>query len=450
LFEEKTDAEQQVRKLFASDSAIKMKGWFDAFRYDGGPTLYTFNNRTSVTGDVTLITFLIIFCTLYVAFLIIFPGIRKERFTTFYSVTLSLFVGATILICLFGSGWHIGGTSISSSYRAFSKEKIDADIGVFVGLKHVNITLRALPQNGSHVDVDFNERFYWLTYDQMGDSFKEALVRGLPYPILTVAEYFSMGQEGLSWGGQYRSAGYFAIIMLWTSFSVWVLMNLMLIVVPRHGAILMTACGFCLLSTVCGYLAMLPNSALVIHLEGSTLYFHLGWCFWLVFIAGCICLLSGVVITTIEILYPYSFSTILEVDYDTPYDRHIIIEDSHGRRFQKKRASSTKLEEPANIGLGARILRRLSSKTHEKLTSEKQGVSNQAFEMETQTTPTSPKPPLSWQYPFKARHGSLPEKMTRTLSQDSIASSKATSMQRELSRLRSQQNGKKIQEVSMW
>jgi hypothetical protein len=74
-----------------------MKGWFDAFRYDGGPTLYSFNNRTAVTGDVTLITFLTIFCTLYVAFLIIFPGIRKERFTTFFAVTLSLFVGATIL-----------------------------------------------------------------------------------------------------------------------------------------------------------------------------------------------------------------------------------------------------------------------------------------------------------------------------------------------------------------
>jgi dual oxidase maturation factor 1 len=64
-----------------------MKGWFDAFRYDGGPTLYSFNNRTAVTGDVTLITFLTIFCTLYVAFLIIFPGIRKEVGATFYTIT---------------------------------------------------------------------------------------------------------------------------------------------------------------------------------------------------------------------------------------------------------------------------------------------------------------------------------------------------------------------------
>lgn len=74
-----------------------MKGWFDAFRNDGGPTLYNFNNRTAVTGDVTIITFLTVFTTLYIAFLIIFPGIRKEKFTTFFTVSLSLFVGATIL-----------------------------------------------------------------------------------------------------------------------------------------------------------------------------------------------------------------------------------------------------------------------------------------------------------------------------------------------------------------
>lgn len=149
----------------------------------------------------------------------------------------------------------------------------------------------------------------------------------------------------------------------------------MLMVVPRYGAILMTACGILLLATVCGYLGMLPEHPLVIHLEGSTLHLHFGWCFWLVFIAGkivwkltkvdfnenflsgCTCLLSGVIITTVEIFFPNSFSTILEVDYDTPYDRHIIIEDSHGKRFQKKRSSNSKLEEPTGVGLGTRILR---------------------------------------------------------------------------------------------
>ncbi|KAK7865905.1 hypothetical protein R5R35_005625 [Gryllus longicercus] len=72
-------------------------GWFDAFRTDGGPTLYSYSNRTPVTGDVQTITLYLIFFTVFLAFLVIFPGVRKERFTTFTSVTLSLFVGTVIL-----------------------------------------------------------------------------------------------------------------------------------------------------------------------------------------------------------------------------------------------------------------------------------------------------------------------------------------------------------------
>lgn len=57
------------------------------------------------------------------------------------------------------------------------------------------------------------------------------------------------------------------------------------------------------------------------------------------------------IIVVVDCVYPHKFSTILEVDYDTPYDRHIIIEDSIHR---KKRVGKS-LEEPE--GLGRRILR---------------------------------------------------------------------------------------------
>lgn len=70
------------------------------------------------------------------------------------------------------------------------------------------------------------------------------------------------------------------------SLVAWLLMNLMLVVVPRYGALLMTACGILLLATVCGYLGMLPVKPLVIHVEGHTVHFKLGWSFWLVFLSG--------------------------------------------------------------------------------------------------------------------------------------------------------------------
>ena len=55
-----------------------MKGWFDAFRTDGGPTLYAYSNRTSVTGDVPTITICLVFLTIFFAFILVFPGVRKE------------------------------------------------------------------------------------------------------------------------------------------------------------------------------------------------------------------------------------------------------------------------------------------------------------------------------------------------------------------------------------
>ena len=55
-----------------------MKGWFDAFRTDGGPTLYHHSNRTAVAGDISTITILIIFVTVFIAFLLIFPGVRSQ------------------------------------------------------------------------------------------------------------------------------------------------------------------------------------------------------------------------------------------------------------------------------------------------------------------------------------------------------------------------------------
>ncbi|KAJ8924574.1 hypothetical protein NQ315_000723 [Exocentrus adspersus] len=346
------------------------------------------------------------------------------KFTTFCAVTLSLFVGATILISIYGSAWHVAHARINGTYRAFSKEKVLANIGVYVGLQHVNITLQASSYNWT-TDLDFNERFLWLNSYQMGDSFKAALVRGLPFPILSIAEYFTLGQEGLAWGVQYRAAGYYAIIML-TSFVVWILMNLMLIVVPRYGAVLMTTCGFLLLSTVCGYFGMLPETSLVIYLDGSVLNFCFGWCYWLVLLAGSVCLLAGVIITTIEIIKPHSFSTILEVDYDTPYDRHIIIEDSRGKRFQKKRTSNgSKLEEPENKSLGSRILRRLSSKNRDEASSgsknRDENVSHKGSKsLEKQSYELDGS---NWRYPYKdTNEYSRQDNFNRSVSQRSVIS----------------------------
>lgn len=67
--------------------------------------------------------------------------------------------------------------------------------------------------------------------------------------------------------------------------------------------------------------------------------------------AGVMCLLAGIIITAIDLIFPHQFSTILEVDYDTPYDRHVIIEESFDTRNIKRRV--LKIEDT----FGDRIMR---------------------------------------------------------------------------------------------
>ncbi|CAL7947250.1 unnamed protein product [Xylocopa violacea] len=347
-----------------------MKGWFDAFRIDGGPTLYSYSNRTPVTGDVSLVIVFVIFGTIFTAFLVIFPGIRKERFSTFLTVTLSLFVGASIQVAQYGSSWHTSSATIVSTYSAFSRQKTAAEIGGYIGLMHINITYRLLPNSDNPMeDVEYNERFWWRSTGEMTSAFKQALNQGAPFPIVSLAEYFSLHQEGFSWGSKYRQAGYYASLMLWTSFASWAMMNLLLIVVPRYGAYGMIATGIC-------------------------------WNYWLILLSGIGCLFAGVVITAIDMIFPHQFSTILEVDYDTPYDRHVIIEESFDTRNIRRRLP--KIED----SFGDRIISQLSSKLQSRHDTKEdtQGVINRGYtshepsEFQQESNQDSTK--NNWSYPF--------------------------------------------------
>lgn len=169
--------------------------------------------------------------------------------------------------------------------------------------------------------------------------------------------------------------------------------------------------GVLLVLASIGYYWMLPKPPLVIVIDGARIMFKLGWCFWLVLVAGALCLFIGFIVTAIDLIWPHRFSTILEVYYDTPYDRHVILEESHDVRY-RKRNSKGGLEEPPS--LGSRILRRLSSKTREQTMNDMRGlgIENRAFQTDV---PKSP-----WRYPFR-RSASNP-KFQRTVSQDSTSS----------------------------
>lgn len=71
-----------------------------------------------------------------------------------------------------------------------------------------------------------------------------------------------------------------------TALALWLLMNLLLVVVPRYGAYAMAMLGVTLCAAAGGYWASLPHAPLTVRLDGAMLFFSLGWCFWLVLTAG--------------------------------------------------------------------------------------------------------------------------------------------------------------------
>jgi hypothetical protein len=76
-----------------------------------------------------------------------------------------------------GSAWHTAEAEVSTAYRAFSKEKVMADLGINIGLNAVNVSLRALPVHNQSSSIDYNERFYWIGSSQMKHEYHNALVK---------------------------------------------------------------------------------------------------------------------------------------------------------------------------------------------------------------------------------------------------------------------------------
>uniref|UniRef100_T1JS80 Dual oxidase maturation factor 1 n=1 Tax=Tetranychus urticae TaxID=32264 RepID=T1JS80_TETUR len=251
------------------------------------------------------------------------------KISTFIIVSLSLFIGCTITVAHCGSSWHIAEASISSPYRAFSKQKIFADVGVYIGLQSVNITLKAKATHHKRAEeIDYNERFYWIEATGMKQEYQNALAKGLPFPILTILEYLSKADEGFCWGKKYRLAGHYGSTLLTMSFCLWIFMIVLLCAVPRYGIYALQSTGALMLLTNALYSVLLPANPLRIPFEGGVLSFSYGWSYWLVLGAGSSALAVGTILAIIDILFPNKFSTILEVDYDTPY-RYFVGNDAH-------------------------------------------------------------------------------------------------------------------------
>lgn len=303
---------------------------YSAFRTNGLPTLYG-DNKQPVTVDVLITGLIFAFLIVAFTFYIVIPGIRgNEKIYVFIRVTISLFVGAAILLCNFGQEWEVGKVKTETQYKAFSKKDVKAEIGLKIGLRSINVTLVGKPIHQLGETIQYNERFSWQWAQgkngfgsqagRINREFRAAQFKGLPYPILWVAEYFTIDGEGIRFGRNYRTAGWYCHILLWTAFPLWLLSNILFFMVIRYGAYYLSLTGACMVMANIIFVSIRNHIPLVIPMGTEKISLHYGWSFWLNLLTGIACIILGFVILFLDLRYPEEISSFFSLDVLKDYE----------------------------------------------------------------------------------------------------------------------------------
>ncbi|CAM4526679.1 dual oxidase 2 [Lepidochelys kempii] len=193
---------------------------------DGSFPFYP-NTRTPFPFNTTWVVIISVFLTVLATFILILPGIRgKGRFFWLLRVVTSLFIGAVILSVNFTRDWEIGRVTVNTSYKSFSRAMVNADVGLHVGLAGVNITLVGNPVNQISETINYNEHFAWHLGADYARIYVDSLAKGLPSPILYVAEKFSQ-HSPCGVHSQYRISGHYTSVTLWLAFCTWLISNML-------------------------------------------------------------------------------------------------------------------------------------------------------------------------------------------------------------------------------
>ncbi|CAG2200082.1 DUOXA1 [Mytilus edulis] len=277
---------------------------FDSFRGDFGYSYYG-ERRTSATIDIPLVVVVYTCVLISIATIVAAAGIRgKGRWYTLIRVVYSLAVGSTLLLCLYGDCWVDGiDKKVNVPYIYRSDAEITGQVGLNIGLQKINITLKGTFQ-GSQGSIKYNEA---IPFDgAMGSvsDFRDFLERGLPQPMLTVVEFFSIDEGGFRWGRSFARAGYFAKILLLTSFSFWILANIMVCSVIYYGGVLYTLTGLTMFSASIVYHCMIPTAKLRFFCSESEFHLHYGICFWSILLMGLLTTIVGSIILIMDTKMP--------------------------------------------------------------------------------------------------------------------------------------------------
>uniref|UniRef100_A0AC34PW44 Uncharacterized protein n=1 Tax=Panagrolaimus sp. JU765 TaxID=591449 RepID=A0AC34PW44_9BILA len=299
--------------------------WFDLFRADGAPTYFYRNISQPLDINIrTFITFLL-FLVPWLSFVIIIPGLREKKLSSFFTLTYHMGIGTLLIASLVLPYWNVGSARIVSQ---FTPDNVlhEADLGVSVGLTGINVSLSYIKTLDAKnpekfKGMYFNEKYMMDGVDAMEEELHKAYDEGMPYPFLKVLEYFSLNNGLFNWGRCYRKAGYYANAMLYTAVSTWILQSVLLLLLPhQYGKVgLFTGC-FALIGVLI-YAFIGPTSLEIpfMGIDGNKTYLKMkyGTCFYLAIVAGILSVFVSFILCVLQYFRIYSLDTIFSSNLDS-------------------------------------------------------------------------------------------------------------------------------------
>jgi len=279
---------------------------YQVFRTNGEPTHYG-EIHTQPGFDIVQAGLLTALCMVLTNVLIMLLTLKwnKRKIPRIIGGVITMGIGFIIVFCIFGT-WESATVHTRVQYTAFSGKEVTAFVGVHVGLLGVNVTLVGDPLVQWNETINYNEFLNWV-WDQgrpgfgtqagaMAHSLRHGQQRGLPKPILDIAEYFTIDGELIRWGRYYRLAGYYTFILLWTAFPIWVIgFYFMLVQVFAWAAICFGITGGAMLIGIIvwsGLRSVCPIP-FKIPFEDATIQLSYSWAYGLVLLFAIISILWG-------------------------------------------------------------------------------------------------------------------------------------------------------------
>ncbi|XP_063301789.1 dual oxidase maturation factor 2 [Pelobates fuscus] len=281
-------------------------------------------DRMPFVFNMQSVVVIIVFLILALAFILIVLGIRgKARIFWTCRILTSLFIGAVTVAVNFTADWEVGVVNATTTYKSFSNAVVNADIGVYVGLKGINVTLKGNPIHQINETINYNEQFIWSFGQDFNEYYQEGLKKGLPNPILYIAEKFSHYNPcGLF--AQYRLSAHYAGACMWVAFCSWVISNILFsFSVFIYGAymILVTASFF--IFSLLSFSTVRNVGFCDIKFGAESLTTYYGGSFWLTLATGLLCFVIGFTLIAMNVFIPEKLKIFFdssegeEEDYDS-------------------------------------------------------------------------------------------------------------------------------------